>query len=191
MKARKLGLGLLIAIAFITMIAGPSRSLRAGDTAAAESAANDALQVLAPYVGGEWRIKANWSDGSPLEAREIFEWGVGKRFVNCKTFVSKSGGGEYQRYETIFGVGQSGKIVCYSFVYDGQVHVTDFTVEGKKLTGERPMKGADGSEGTLRQSVEQIEPNKFRWIVAFVKDGNVNPMMDGVWVREASTRATN
>jgi hypothetical protein len=177
------------------LVASPA-PMRADDVKVLEHGKNsaitpDPLQVLAPYVGGEWKIKGAWSDGSPLEAREIFGWGVGKRFVSCKTFVSKPGSGEYQRYETVFAVGEGGKIVGYGFVYDGHVQVTEFKVDGKKMTGERPMKAADGGEGTLRQSIEQIEPNKLRWTVAFEKDGKVQPMMDGVWVREASTRATN
>jgi hypothetical protein len=197
MKAWKPGTGLFAACAFIAMlVASPAPMWAADDGKVLKLGENssftpDPLQVLAPYVGGEWKINAKWSDGSPLEAREIFEWGVGRRFVTCKTFVSKLGGGEYQRYETIFGVGEGGKIVAHGFVYDGQVQVTEFKLDGKKLTGERPMKASDGGDGTLRQSVEQIEPNKFRWIVAFVKDGKVSPMMDGVWVREASTRVTN
>ncbi len=139
------------------------------------------IEPIVPYVGGEWRIKATWAGGDALEAREVFEWGVGKKFISCKTFVSKPDGGEYQRYETIFGA-KDGKFTAWGFVFDGHTDVTEFHVDGKKLSSTKPM--AEG--GTLHQSIELVDPNKFHWVVEVEKDGKTERVMDGYWVREAS-----
>src|SRR4051812_47154159 len=73
--------------------------------------------AVAPYVGGEWRINGAWKDGNQLQARATYEWGVGKKFIIAKTFVSGANK-EYQRYTTIFGE-QDGKLMAWGFVFDG------------------------------------------------------------------------
>ncbi len=158
-------------------------------TPGATAAANDAaLAAVAPYVG-EWRIKAKWAAGNDLEGREVFAWGVGKKFVHCKTFVTKPDGGEYQRYETIFGA-KDGKLIAWAFTFDGKAEVDEFKIDGKRLYTSKPMTAQDGGTGTLHQSMELVEPNKFRWLVSFEKDGKTQQLMDGVWVREGSSAST-
>lgn len=148
------------------------------------------LAAVAPYVGGEWTIDGAWSDGTPLKGREVYEWGVGKKFVHCKTFVTAPAG-EYQRYETIFGV-KDGKLMAWSFTYDGSSDSSEFKVEGKKLSSAKAMNTPQG-EATLHQSIELVEPDKFRWLVAIESaDGTMRQIMDGMWIRhraagEAST----
>jgi hypothetical protein len=147
----------------------------------ADADASAVIEPIVPYLGGEWRIKATWAGGNALEAREVFEWGVGKKFISCKTFVSQPEGGEYQRYETIFGA-RDGKLTAWGFVFDGHTDVTEFHVNGKNLSSTKPM--AEG--GTLHQSIELVEPNKFHWVVSVEKDGKNQQVMDGYWIREAS-----
>jgi hypothetical protein len=143
--------------------------------------------ALAPYVGGEWKITATWNGGNPLQARDTFEWGPGKKFVVCKTFVSTPQG-EYQRYQTIFGE-QDGKLMSWAFTVDGYVDVATFAVEGKKLSATKPVHTADGSDGGIvHQSIELTGPNQFHWLVAIEKDGKTTQIMDGAWKRESSTR---
>jgi hypothetical protein len=139
------------------------------------------LAPLAPYVGGEWRLKAAWADGTPLQAREIYDWGVGRKFITCKTWVGKADE-EYQRYDETFGV-QDGKLMSWSFAFDGHVNVGEFKVDGKTLSSSRVL---SGDAGTLHQSVELLDANRFRWVVKIVKDGKDQPLIDGTWVREAT-----
>jgi hypothetical protein len=181
----------LIAFALITLVTALGASIARADTPATQpSAATGAakspsiLDVVAPYVGGEWKINAIWSGGNALQAREVFTWGPGKKFVICKTFVSTPQG-EYERYETIFGE-QDGKLMTWAFTVDGEVNIVPFAVEGKKLSSSRPIQTADGKDGgTLHQSVEQTSPNQFRWLVSIEKDGKTNQIMDGTWIRDA------
>ena len=156
----------------------------------ATAAANEAaLAAVAPYIG-EWRIKAKWAAGNDLEGREVFTWGVGKKFVHCKTFVNKpDGGGEYQRYETIFGA-KDGKLMAWAFTFDGKADLDEFKIDGKRLYTSKPMAAQDGGTGTLHQSIELVDPNKFRWLVSFEKDGKTQPLMDGMWIREGSSSAS-
>src|SRR5437762_741127 len=101
MRAWKPRTVVVVVCATIAMLAASSHLLRAQDakktstpdTSAnapaanpAESASGDLVQqMLAPYIGGEWKIKAAWAGGNPLEGREVFDWGIGKKFVTCKT----------------------------------------------------------------------------------------------------------
>lgn len=145
----------------------------------------DPLTALTPYVGGEWKIKGTWKDGSPIEAREVFDYGIGKKFITCKTFVNAPKG-EYQRYENIFGV-QDGKLMSWAFVYNGEVAISEFKIDGKKLSSSRTVSG--DKPGVLHQSIELVEPNKFRWLVSMEQDGQTKELMDGMWIREASASA--
>src|SRR3954470_7278587 len=63
------------------------------------------LATLAPYVGGEWHIDGKWTNGESLKAREVFTWGLGNKFVEVRTFVTRNdGSGEYERYRGVFAV---------------------------------------------------------------------------------------
>ena len=60
---------------------------------------NSPLGAVAPFIGGEWHIDGKWVNGESLKARETFEWGLAKKFIEVRTYVSKSdGSGEYERY---------------------------------------------------------------------------------------------
>lgn len=181
MKKFSIGaIALLIVVGSAFVFAGDTPA-KSADAAKAESP----LKALAPYIGGEWKIKGAWKDGNPLEGREVFDWGVGKKFITCKTFVMAPKG-EYQRYENVFGV-QDGKLMNWAFVVDGEVVISEFKIEGKKLSSSRAMPG--DKPGVLHQSIELVEPNKFRWLVTIEQDGQMNNVMDGMWVREASAAA--
>jgi hypothetical protein len=157
-------------------------------TVARSAPAGEVLEkMLANYVGGEWRIDGAWTDGAPIHGREVFEWGVGKQFVICKTFLATPKG-EYQRYETIFGE-EDGKLMAWSFTYDGHADAMEFKVDGRKMSSAKPMPDATDGQTTLLQSVEMIEPNKFQWKVAAQKPGELKPLMDGTWIRSADTSA--
>ena len=159
-----------------------------GPATTTESAAPDVPAPLAPlveYIGGEWRIDATWSNGQPLRGRQVFEWGVGRKFIVARTFAHGPGG-EYQRYHTIYGV-EDGKLTAWGFTFEGQVEKVHFTIDAQKLSMSRPIKG-----GTLHQSIELRKPHESRWIVELERDGRREQLMDGLWMRDpapvASTR---
>ena len=175
-----------LVLALIVTIAGIARGAdepakKSVDTSASaatpgQKPAADLLAMVAPYIGGEWRIEATWTAGNPLKARETFEWGIGKKFIVAKTYVSKEDGSEYQRYETIYGE-KDGQLVSWGFTFDGHADELKWTIEGKKLSAAKPMKLQDGSMGTLHQSVELVEPNTFHWLVSIEANGKMQPLM--------------
>lgn len=168
-----------IALLFVVL----ASSWAAAPTTAPSKA--DPLQALVPFIG-EWKIDTTWKDGNPLKARDVYEWGVGKKFIVAKTFVQKPDGTEYQRYETIFGV-QDGKLMAWEFVFDGKTDSMEFQVDGKKLVCAKPMDAPAGKPKViLHQSLELVDANSFRWKVAIEQDGKMNELMDGTWVRESS-----
>jgi hypothetical protein len=143
------------------------------------------LEPLVPYIAGEWKIDSKWTDGNPLKARATYQWGVGKKFIVARTFANGPQG-EYQRYETIFGV-KDGKLTAWGFTFDGSADSGTWTIDGKKLSNSKPMNSArGGGTGTLHQSIELVEPNRMHWLVSFEKDGETKQLMDGYWIREGS-----
>ena len=186
-RLRKQLVSMFVVTALITCLA--RMNTLADDKApptTAPSAGMDSAQVIAPLaglVGGEWRIKANWHDGTPLDARSVYAWGPGKKFIDCKTFVNAPEG-EYQRYETMFG-GEDGKLKAWQFAVDGHFAVMEFTVDGKKFSNSRPMPGAKAGD-ILHQSLEIVEPNRLHWVVTFEREAKVQPLIEGDWIREAS-----
>ncbi|HEY7087323.1 MAG TPA: hypothetical protein VH518_04490 [Tepidisphaeraceae bacterium] len=155
-------------------------------TPAAPTTRPSALSAVAPFVGGEWRIKATWAGGNPLEARAIYDWGLNKKFVVAKTFVKLPEGGEYQRYETIFG-DDKGQLMSYGFTFNGEVHVLPMAVDGRTISDEWTVDGENGSV-RIKQRIELLDDNHFHWQVWSAAAGaDWKPMMDGTWVRGAAS----
>src|SRR5262249_12134956 len=57
------------------------------------------LAPLERFVG-EWTVHGKWNTGEELQARTIYEWGVGNRIIKYKSFVTTDKG-EYQRYDGV------------------------------------------------------------------------------------------
>lgn len=155
-------------------------------TAPAKSAGDEAFALLTSFVGGEWRIEAKWSSGAPLKARATYEWGVGKKFVEAKTFPQDEKGVEYQRYLTVFGT-KDGKLMSWGFMFDGHTDSAEWTLDGKKFSSAKPMLAKDGGESKaiLHQSIELTDANHMRWIVVIENDGKKEQVMDGTWERQS------
>jgi len=81
------GMALMLTLAF----AQPSAS--------EQTDKSDPMAALAPFVG-EWQVEGQWSTGEKLQARGVYQWGLGKKILKVQTFVM-NGDKEYQRYESI------------------------------------------------------------------------------------------
>lgn len=153
---------------------------------AARSADDDAaptgpIMAVAPFVGGEWRIEGNWAGGEALTARETFEWGLNKKFVESRTWVTRNDGtGEYERYRGIFAV-KDDKLVSYNFSFDGSSTMDEVQVQGKviKVTRQVPDR-----QMVIRQEIELTGPDKFKWRVWLERQGKSEQIMDGEWTRQ-------
>ena len=140
------------------------------------------LAAVAPFVGGEWHIDGKWANGEALKARETFEWGLAKKFVEVRTFVAKNdGSGEYERYRGIFAV-KDGKLVSYNFAYDGGNTLDDVSVDGKVIKLKRAVTNVDVPTVIL-QEIERTGDDTFRWRVWLERDGKKDQIMDGEWKR--------
>ena len=155
---------------------------------AADEAGGDvpaALEALAPLVGGEWTIDGKWMNGEALKAREKFEWGLNRKFITCRTWVSNNDGtGEYERYQAVFAA-KDGKPVLYNFSHNGDSSVDEVKVNGKVLDIRRKVVSTQG-ETTIRQEIELTGKDTFRWRIWLDRDGESRQIMDGEWVRKAS-----
>ena len=131
---------------------------------------------------GEWRIEAQWTGGEALKGRQTYEWGLNKKFIVAKTFVTKNdGSGEYQRYESVFGV-KDGKLVSYNFTYDGTSSVSEAQLDGDtlRITGKV---GGSGGAVVIKQELVLSTGTESRWQVWVVRDGKEEQVMDGTWRR--------
>jgi hypothetical protein len=148
----------------------------------AAAPADGPLAAVAPYVGGEWTIDGKWKNGEALKAREVFTWGLGNKFVEVRTWVSRDdGSGEYERYRGIFAV-KDGKLVSYNFAYDGRNTLDDVSVEGNVLKIRRAVTDVDAPT-VIHQELERAGDDKFKWRVWLERDGKKDQIMDGEWVR--------
>ena len=147
------------------------------------------LAALVPFVGGEWVIDGKWTSGEALKAREVFTWGLGNKFVEVRTWVSRlDGSGEYERYRGVFAV-KDGKLVSYNFAYDGGNTLDDVSVEGNVLKIRRAVTNVDVPT-VIHQEIERAGNDKFKWRVWLERDGKKDQIMDGEWIRrKASTAA--
>jgi hypothetical protein len=142
------------------------------------------LAAVAPFVGGEWVFDGKWMNGEALKAREAFTWGLGNKFVEVRTFVSRNdGSGEYERYRGVFAVKDS-KLVSYNFTFDGGNTLDEASVEGDVLKIRRPVPNADVPT-VVRQEIERAGDDKFKWRVWLERDGKKDQIMDGEWTRAA------
>jgi hypothetical protein len=159
----------------------------AGPTTApiADAARDEKLLAAVGNLVGEWTIDTKWAAGNWLHARGVYDWGVGKKFVTVKTFVRKDDGGEYQRYETVFGV-EDGKLTAWQFVVDGHAQKLVFDVDtaGKKFSNSHEVDQPEGKKAILHQSLELVEPHKMHWVVSIEQNGKNQPVMDGFWERD-------
>jgi hypothetical protein len=150
---------------------------------AADDAAASPLDKVAKLIG-QWRIEAQWSSGEALKGRQTYEWGLGKKFIVAKTFVTKNdGSGEYQRYETVMAV-KDGKLISYNFTYDGTSSVVEMQIEGDTLRSRREIQRDNGAM-VIKQELELTAADKSRWKVWIDRDGKEEQVMDGTWVRVA------
>ena len=131
---------------------------------------------LALYIDGKW------VNGESLKARETFTWGLGNKFVEVRTFVSRNdGSGEYERYRGVFAV-KDGKLVSYNFAYDGGNTVDDVTVDGKVLKIKRTVSNVDVPT-IIHQEIERVGDDTFHWRVSLEREAKTDKIMDGEWVR--------
>ena len=167
---------------WLVAFAAVSAAATAADEPAPPPAVEGPLSAVAPFVGGEWHIDGKWVNGEALKAREVFAWGLGNKFIEVRTFVSRNdGSGEYERYRGIFAV-KDGKLVSYNFAFDGGNTLDDVTVEGKVLKIRRAVTNVDVPT-VIWQEIELLSADKLRWRVWLEREGRKDQIMDGEWKR--------
>jgi hypothetical protein len=138
------------------------------------------------WMVGEWTIDATWTAGNPLKARARYESVLGGKFLQADTFVSDGKGGEYHRYRSVFGNGPDGTLTQWGFAYDGSQRTDACRLVDGRLLIEWTA-GAAGAGVAMKQSVEKLDGDRFRWQVWMrdpsKPDGDWQPLMDGTWVR--------
>ena len=155
-------------------------SISEADDSAAKPPKDQPLSVLAPYVGYEWHVDAKWASGQPLRARNVYEWGMGKKPVRVRTYV-QGPKGEYQRYETYYcHDAKTGTIRSWGLNAAGARSEGMVRVEGRRLHFEgEPTAG----EPPLFQWIERLDEMRFRWRAEVEKDGKRVRLIDAVYLR--------
>ena len=140
------------------------------------------LSALERFIG-EWTVDGTWSNGTPLHARSVYEWGLGKKIMTAKTFV-KDGDKEYQRYEGILAWHPERKSLFeISFGIDGSI--SEILIDRKNddtlhfgwtaYQADKPSR--------VRQVIQFTDKDHFRWTVT-IKDGDGwKQLIDATWKR--------
>jgi hypothetical protein len=146
-------------------------------------AADDKLAPLERFAG-EWTVEGKWADGNTLRARNVYEWGLGKKIMTSKTFV-RDGNREYQRYEGVMAWRpEKNSLFHISFAFDGAI--SESLVESKDrdtiLIGWKPY--TEGKESKVRQTIRFLDKDQFQWVVE-LKDGEEwKQLIDATWKRK-------
>jgi hypothetical protein len=153
-------------------------------------AAEDPMSIdaLAPLIG-QWRIESKWlGSDEPLKARLACEWGPGRKFVICRTFVTPNDGSpEYERYHEVFGI-EDGKLIDHGFVVDGKSYVREFRLDGNVLKSQWKIPNSDPVT-TARQELEIARGDTLQWRVWLEREGEkAQQIMDGTWVKDQAAR---
>jgi hypothetical protein len=145
----------------------------------------DRLAPLARFVG-EWEVDGKWSDGTPLQARTTFAWGVNKKIIVGKTFVKDPQKGEYQRYEGIYAWNPKKKSLYeISFAYNGDISEVLIEMADKDTlhVGYQPFN--EGEPAKVRQILHFTGDNAFVWTVSLNNGTGWTKLIEATWRRKA------
>jgi hypothetical protein len=143
---------------------------------------------LAPLerFAGEWVVDGKWSDGSRLHARNIYEWGLGKKIMKTRTFV-QNGASEYQRYEGILAWHPEKKCIFQIyFAFDGSMRESVIEAKDKDTLHIGWVPFHKKKPSPVRQVVTFLDKDSFRWVVS-LKDGKGwKQLIYATWKRKKS-----
>jgi hypothetical protein len=143
----------------------------------------DPMALLAPFVG-EWHVNGKWAGGESLQARGVYEWGLGKKILIAKTFVTGAGK-EYQRYESIMAWHPKKKSLYeITFAFDGSIK--EVLIEPKHRNtlhiGYTPFH-SDQPEN-LRQIIKFTDHDHFVWTVTLKQGEEWKQLIEATWERK-------
>jgi hypothetical protein len=154
-------------------------SIRADDKATAPNP----LTPLERFAG-EWTVDGKWKNGEELQARNVYEWGLGNKILTAKTFV-KSDKGEYQRYEGVMAWHPTKKcLFIISFAYDGNMteNIIEPNGDDTLLIGFTPFHA--GEPNKVRQTIQFKDKDHFTWKVELQGDQGWQELIDATWARK-------
>lgn len=142
-----------------------------------------AFAQLAEYAG-TWTIDAKWAaKGDSFKGRQLVEPVLGGAFVSVRTWSSTAGATESQRDVTIYGQ-QDGKLTQTVFTPDGQTRTTVATpTDDGSILFEWTKIDGKGKPLQLRQVINPIDANTYRWRTLMFKGGEWHTLIDGQWKR--------
>ena len=145
------------------------------------------MKLFQPFLG-TWEITAEWSDGSPLWARNSYEVSLGGKFVTVKTWTKDDTGKIYQRYLTVYGIDmEKDQLVAHGYAFDGkttrnevQASEEDGTVVLNMKWNPDPQRPAE-----VKQTVTISGDESYSWKVWMRNnvDEDWVQIMDGEWKR--------
>ena len=144
---------------------------------------DDPLARLAPFVG-EWHVEGKWSNGDPLKARGVYEWGVGKKIISAKIFVTDKGK-EYQRYESIMAWHPEKKSLYeITFSFDGSISEVLLDAKEKDAIhiGFTPFNKEKPDK--LRQILRFTDKDHFVWTVSLQQGEQWTQIIEATWVQK-------
>lgn len=174
MKSRHVHLTAVLALALCGLGTGESTPVPAS-----EAAAPDHLAALAGLIG-DWKISGTWADGSKLDARATYRWGIRRKLIHVKTYP-RGKDGEYLRYETfIYFDPVKRKLRSFGVAYDGNVGHTTIKVEKGRMdfvpdAAYDPMK--------LDQWMEFKGQDAVEWVVR-TRGDSAKEMIRATWHRQ-------
>jgi hypothetical protein len=174
----------ILSFALVVLLAGLLVGTALAQPPASDAAKkDDPMAVLAPFIG-EWRVNGKWSNGDIMQARGVYEWGLGKKILIAKTFVG-NGDKEYQRYESIMAWHPKKKSLYeISFAFDGSI--SEVLIEPTKdrhtlHIGFTPFHS--DQPANLRQVLKFKDNDHFVWTVTLKQGEEWKRLIEATWER--------
>jgi hypothetical protein len=132
---------------------------------------SEPLESLGRFVGGAWVAKGDGSSDPHFRTRVVYEWGINRKLLKIKSYLTGEKDGEKLVYETVvFWHPEKKKIVFNSISADGSIF--DGTMECRGDTYESNFQSISSEKTTTyRQTIQFLDDNTTRWTV-LGKQGN-------------------
>jgi hypothetical protein len=126
------------------------------------------LQTLERFVGGAWVTQGEGGD-THVRTRVVYEWGLNRKLLKVKSYLTPEEGGERLVYESVFfWHPERKKLVFYSISAGGGIF--DGTIEPDGDTYVADFRSlSEGKATSYRQSLTFLDADTIRWTVSTKK----------------------
>lgn len=142
------------------------------------------LDLLRPFLGGEWKTEGKWANGNPLRAVMKFDWLLAEKHLRAEGFTVDEAGNQQPRDVSIFSIAE-GQLVQHVFAADGNARrAVGHVAEDGAIVFEWSRPNADGSATALKQIIRLVDQDTAQQQFLMHIRGEWHTLLDTTWHRQ-------